>query len=440
MSTPYMTNHDMMRLEEDMRLNMKRDSLNIIDGRNYKNKNSEKTKKSVGEITGNSFDVKNYAMGMPIRSEFLGKKLHGEHEETQDKKIRSDFDLFDVKEEIKYTNDGIRKMTQTPINDFITQFAKEVSSHRDLCVSPLGIYMIFATFYISSTNEVQEILADYFGFGDDVKKKMSELCSKIHKNNICLKNIILFDDLFEKNDKFIDKIANIVSIKQISKQHASEEFGLINKFISQVSKNRVPNISQSLLQKINILGLSIFDIVVLFIDFQKTEEYKFNSQDKTKNVTMITKNNVNGKIFCCKDYTLVEIETGYNGLIFGFFMPKNNASFVSLEEKQKMKNCIFKKFVCPLVNQTTKIKLTNLLYNSSLKNLFHGMDIGDMIDGETYISDIAQNASIQCFIASHNKNANTKNEGSIDMIINNKFTYYVKMGSDDTIIAIGNFV
>lgn len=459
------------------------------------NNNINSSKKKFGEITGQEFDVADIEYGMPIRSAYSGKKLQmnidrANKDKDNDKSIncRTDFDLYNdnpkqlnsnsnsntnidyhdpinsistnyslisgasaekVIPELYGTDPG--SFLSVHINKFSVNFFTFLKNQLDekFCISPYGIFNIFSILYLASRGNTETDIYDFFSMisKDNVLEGLNYIKQYIPSQ---MKNIISINKELPINKPFVKHINGIVDVYPIAVNDAENTSQNINQYINKFSQGTVQQISVKIIEKAQILciNLALFKPIWKF-PFIKIIDSKFMGWKQQK-VRMLVDTDCQHEYYEDNLNQIVELKCANNVMSMGIILPKelvipeiNNEELNSL--LKNLKQTHIEEVRIPAFTQQIKMKLTNVLYQSGLKSVFHKLQIPDLVKTQTHISDVVQNITV--IIANNteiNKNPNNKRMRSgisnIRFIADHPFIYYFRLIPTNTIILIGYYV
>lgn len=453
-----------------------------------------------GEITGKDMRMGDGEYGMPMRSQFFGKKLTKKEDTVNT--FRSDFDLYDEDETItnKYkinsydpvgsiktpgmsglgysgfnevhtgTDKVIPELYGSDPGSFISVNANNFSaqmnlllqtqygSHDKFCISAYSLFCIFSGIYTVSQGRTETDIYDYFGM---ISKEnihdgliyINNLMEKI-SDQVNIKNIIFVSDEHIINNQIVKYLSKIVTIQPIAPTHSDTEYKIINGYLKRISNGVIAPISKKIIDNANVLCLSAGYIRPKWkISFTKVIESQFKKLDNTHKLVKML-NIMDTQFDYCEDNFMQMIEFKCIGekLSMGIILPKElNEPTIKASELisciKELRPTMFDEVSIPTFVQQMKIRLSNIIYQSGLKTIFTGLYIPELIkNSESRISDIVQNITVVV------TNVNTTNDNkkktdkryrsgisNIKFVADHPFLYYFRLIPTNTIILMGYY-
>jgi serine protease inhibitor len=479
-------NHNLSRLEQDSSLNIrskgqrnpyhennfeKKDYDNDSD--NYDNddnidynQNVRKNNKYVGEITGQNMKLENMDYGMPIRSNYLGKKLSKKDSKTE-KMNRFDFSLYDSDSDsdvenaykinsydpvisnssknygfsgfndinpVNQINHGTEKVIpelygtdpgsfiSANLNKFGMQLDNLLRTHfgpfNRYCISSYSVYSIFSALYIVSKGQTENEIYDYFGMisKDNIYEGL-EYINQIHNklfSEFNIKNMIFINNKYPINGNLVKHLSTLVNIQQIATDKAQNEYKIINDYLKRISGGKILPISQKVIENADILCITAGYIKPIWkIQFNGLVEAKFKLLDnKTKMVRMLQVNDGQFDYYQDNFSQILEMKFSDDKISMGIILPKELIE--PIIKNSELMSCIkdlrpatVDELYIPCFIQQMKIRLSNLLYQTGLKSVFTQLLMPEFTKpSNIHISDIVQNITV--IVTNTSNNANKK--------------------------------
>lgn len=425
-----------------------------------------------GEITGDELDdSNNFEKGMPIRGQFTMKKpvydsnSHLDfnlYEKKADNKSVSYFDpstnadftdikvsMNKVSNQIKpvgVCSNGIEKIGWSLYNILLG-----IINKSNFILNNIGLYTIFSSIYIGSSETTELELKNYFGYPkkDIVFKGMGEILYELDKleKMINFKNIILVGNDVPINIKYADLVRDYTHIIRVDIDKPDNEAKRINKLIEKImgAELRKPIISDNLVNlQLMFMNLAIIHPVWLIAPNNVINDvFQGKILDRqTKYMYFVSKT---FKYFEDKSIKLLEMECAGNYSV-GFILGKNSNLPDLDNDKIKFyisgaKPTVIDEVKIPMFKQDFKMRYTNLLKETDFVAPFVKMTVPEFIPESGVLHDVVQNISIIIDDITVNKTVNNKDyQTSRNFICNNPFIYYIRMTDLDCIIVIGTYI
>ena len=440
--------------------------------------------------------------GMPIRSSYSGKKML--KNPLKSNSMRLDFDLYNEEalddghnSKINYydpnnsigsgnlngnnnfegTSDYSRfdmRNTDTIIpelygsdpgtfisnnsNKFTVHFYNLLQDHfsnTKFCASAYSLYTLFGALYIISKGKTEAEIYDYFGMISkdntyDGLEYINQTKDKL-ADQIILKHMIFINNNHKINNQLVDYLKKIVSINQLAVNYADKEYRTINDYLHKISNGTIAPISKKVIENSDMLCATVGYIKPIWKQpFDKSFDSKFKLLDgRYKLARILSKND--GQFDYCEDNInqIVEIRC-VDKLSMGIILPKEfiepNIKNIDLSTYTKqLKPTAIEQLCIPSFTEQIKIKLSNVLYQNGLKNVFVNMNIQELVKNDIHISDIVQNITV--IVANTNNNVNVNKPtlrvrsgiSNVRFIADHPFIYYFRLVPTDTILVMGYF-
>lgn len=424
-----------------------------------------------GEITGERFLIDDIDTGMPIRSNFVGKRNDKSNRMTENKFL--DFDIFDknnsVTNKASYNyNDSINNLGYSSINEidvtgnnlieqklfnnykqfnneyvwfFYSNIQKYMNSSFSLNLN--NILNIFGMLYIGCVGESQSTIKNYFSLPDKqtLFQEVSLIKQYLKKNCSYLMNdFILLPKTKKYNERFLDYISANLNIKFFNPFDQNEFNNLNHFFEDNLFKSEHVTGKDGMIILTNGFVLPIF-------------KQKFNSLKKLnfhdnsfprQEIGLYAENNIYN-YYDDDSIKILEIDSECNKLTFGFILTEENSNF-SIDNLNdfinRMKKTQISQVVIPKMSLNFKFRYSSILRKSGVESLFYDMSIPELTKNNIKIIDVIQNTK---FIL-HEKNNLTKNinqkhsNQKINFVLNKSFVFYTRLISTGMIISIGQYV
>ena len=375
--------------------------------------------------------------GMPFRGEFVGKRLN--EDANMEPSNRTDFDMLDNKPQhntfLPAYGVSPAKFISTSSNNYTVNM---MACAKTNALSSFSIYSIFASLFLSadSNTETESTLVDYFLFDDidSVHKGLSQINNMLRKTKgIIIKNIILINNEHGLDGEMVKYLGEIATVRQISLNHVDNEFDTLNNYIGKITNNKIKKISKKILVNTNMICLSIIFINIMIPSFN-----------------IITNNSINLMGTINKEYDyhhegtvkLVEIETNNKDIMLGIFMSNTTNEYPDLGLLpiciSKLLKTMLAAIFIPFIDINNKTRLSTVLYQNGLSDMFEKMEISKLVQSTINLSDVLQH----CLFHIVPPNAKPTNNVTIpnshtSVIAKNTFFYYLRVKSTNTIILSG---
>ena len=430
-----------------------------------------------GEITGEKIFVDGLGLGMPLRSGFgddYKKKTKNENNMTSQ---RDDFTLYDqgvVKSpkfkpmdtyhqsmddmfelsdnsmEVSSNNANAESYVSTYVNKFglnILNLTLKSSKQQRFAVLCHGLYSLFGSLYMMSSESSKSDVYDFFGFPqrDSLHSGLVELNKIMKKKMININSMLLFDNSINTRDNVVSYISEVTPIHMLSSEHYKKEHKLLNEYIAKVTNNNVLPISEKSVQNVKIICLSFGYVNPLMNKFKYVDIDTFlDVFDGNKyDVNMMVNYNVECNYF--EDSMNQCMEMQNNDIGFGIILPKNN-ELPSVSHSAynscvaNYKKTLFDEIAVPMFSEKYKLRLTNFLSGVGLQDIFSELNISNMTKDNVYVSDVLLNLTVNVHNGCLKKNDNNYNPrilSSTKFLANHTFVYYLRIVSTNTLLVIG---
>lgn len=424
-----------------------------------------------GEITGERFLIDDIDTGMPIRSNFVGKKNDKGNRMTENKFL--DFDIFDknntVNNKASYNyNDSINNLGYSSINEidntgnnlieqklfnnykqfnneYVWFFYSNIEKYMNtsFLLNLNNILNIFGMLYIGSMGETQTTIKNYFSLPDKqtLFQEISLIKQYLKKNNSYFMNdFILLPKTKKYNERFLDYISNNLNIKFFD-PYDNEEYYKLNHFFED-NLFKVEHISG----KDGMIVLTNGYVIPNFKQkFHSLKKINFmDNMFPRQEPSLYAENNIYN-YYDDDSIKILEIDSECNKVTFGFILTEENSNFSidNLNEFiNKMKRTQISQVIIPKINLNFKFRYSSILKKSGLETLFYDCTIPELTKNNIKVIDVIQNTK---FIL-HEKNNLTKNINQkqnnykINFILNKSFVFYTRLVSTGMIISIGQYI
>ena len=450
-----------------------------------------------GEITGKAMKIDDIDYGMPVRSNYTGKRLTKKEDTLIKGRDRFDFNLYDEDANSSDKNNyninnfepngsssfsnftdiqhGTEKVIpevygsdpgsfmSANLNKYCIQLHNlvqtQVGVNRKFCISSYSLYAIFGSLYNVSHSKSENELYDYFNM--IAKENVHEGLSYIEQiknklsGQLIMKHLIFIDNTHEVDDEMVKHLSSISNIHQVAldtNTHINTEFKTINDYIKKISGNSILPISRKVLEAADLLCVSIAYIKPIWkIPFDKIVDGKFSLlNNDQKLVKMMLKYDGTYDYYEDSDNQVIELKCIDDKLSMGIILPKDftepiikhSELIVSIKE---LKPVAIDEFCMPCFTDQIKIRLSNMLYQSGLKGVFGDMKIPELVKDNIKVTDVVQNITV-CVTGSNLMDKDKKipkrmrsGISNVRFIANKPFIYYFRLVSTNTIMIMGYF-
>lgn len=425
-------------------------------------------KKYIGEITGENL-IKyddNINKNMPMRSNFNikqqidDKSSHKDFELFDENDINKKIDCFDSGSDYSDVHNSMNKISSqnNPISlckcgiEYIGFYLLNNMIpiiNKSFVINTFSLYNIFGVLYIGSKDNSEIELKNYFSYPDKsiVIKGLSNLISNFtHFNShIISNNYIIISNKLSYNSPLFTNLKTLSNLKIIDTNNPNIESNLLNILINKLMGKTMKNmVTPDNLHNIDIILLNSTLITPTWsIPFHYNEKGTFTNDNSPSKCNFMVSNGNTYDYYTNEHFQLLELNCSNNNLSMGIVLSKKT-SLLKLSPDMihyyipKLKSTLLHKVKIPIFQTISKIRYTNFLKHTNLKNVFSDLHIPDLISDNCKLNDVIQNIEI---IISNNSispiiNTNiTKNLPSF--IANSPFIYYFRYIPNNIIIILG---
>lgn len=431
---------------------------------------------NVGEITGRMMDPSSLDQGMPMRPESASSYMD-QYMEPENPQI--DFNLYKHQSNINVSyHDPTQVSSQhqltysdlnadyqllppmktiTPdvrcsgiINKFGVDFIR-FFGETTFVFSPFSILLSIISMYRGSKGTTEMELKSYFGFPDKniIIEGIYNLINRVFGySNMVYHSFMLFPKALELNQSYMTYINRIASFETYALRNIEYDVERINNIISQKTKKMVTNIINTKIinRMSSVLLLSVLCSHPMWkyrFKTKKTYSKPFYG-NKHKNVQYMTRRDTACKYFEDNINQVLELETDADYVV-GFVLPKNMSNpQLSYEQYEyyinNTKICNIKKIELPRQCYLSKIKVDNILRQSSMESVFKNAHLEDVTPSSNivYLSDIIHQSVVimdETGLSDHCDLIN--NAETASFIANHPFIFYFRMLRTNTLLFLG---
>lgn len=438
----------------------------------------------IGEITGEEFQATSIDQGMPMRSAFNAKRNDEESDKSYNKYLNFDiyddekpdnlnvsyydpsggsmFNFSDMKKSnlAKNSADSNMALMNNVINDFnwfIFENIRKLMGDTTL-VASYQIINIMGSLYMSSKGNTEHELNNYFHFPtkEVIHTGLLGLKKYIDKSQcIDFRDIILINKKYQVASSFINNLKDLNGIFVVDPQQPILESHKINVWLNKLFGN-LPGMvfNKDHISKMEINCLSIGVIRTTWAQpFDNVFKNRFYAKHAS-NIKMMDMMQSYGKThyyFESNDFQLLEMRMFDNILSMGYILPKSTINIPDVKEKdiqvciRNLQATVIDELVIPKFMKQCKLRISSLFKKSGLEQIFHRVDIPELIDKPGVITDIVQNFTI-IVDESYNESQNSSKDKNVHginsnrkFIANRPFIFYFRCIQTDTIILTGQF-
>jgi serine protease inhibitor len=449
----------------------------VLFNENSRTKEDRYNSKTQCEITGDKVKLSKIDQGMPLRSQFNPKKVDFDIQKSYNKYL--DFDIFEddapntldvsyfdpnsdkicdfneIQPTIFNKSDPIQT-TSAVFNDFTWYMLENI---RNLLATStfyctFGITTSLIYLYLISKGDTEIEIKNYLNLSEKtiMVEGLTEIIKYVNKSE-CFdyKNIILVNKKFNLNKTTYNTLLDII---QIDSKNAEYEANKLNKYLHGIYGNILGNIfKKEHMQNLDISSISVGILRTVWKQpFDKIITNKFYIDTNISiPINMMYSVGKTFNYFEDDDNQIIESKM-YDGVLsMGIVLSKKfNKKVPSMTLQnyeiyiQNMKPTILDEVMIPKFTHNSKMRFNSIFRKSGLVNIFHKLEIPDLIDDHLALSDFTQNITVIIDEKFNSSKTNDKYINAINsnrkFIANKPLIYYFRCIATNTIIIAGQFL
>jgi len=436
---------------------------------------------NVGEITGETLELSDTEVGMPMR---CGADSQAQTNMSFDHTIkieqnkynpRLDFNLYEKKPQMNVSyfdplqagvasqfgsdyNAGESADLSETLNQFSLNLLNVVNNNNSLILSPFSIMQLMSLLYKGSSGQTERELKNFFSFSG--KQNTFSNIRKVARHLTKSVNAVFFSHNFPVNRAFADHVETVGFVDNVDVNRSVKETHRINGIVGNMTGGTI-----NVLLEPGVINKNTRIILVNSIYFysrwknpfsvKHTKLELFHSLNRRK-IMMMKQTDKTYNYFEDEYYQLLELDYKDDIFSFGIMLPKYNTDMkVQFEQVQyyvsQMNKTELEVIKIPKFKQGSKFKMDNIFKKMGLKQLFVKADLSDITPSSDHlrVSTIVHQAFISVDEAGTKASAATACEvqeygchsekKKIQFIANHPFIYYIRCIPENTFMFLGHF-
>jgi len=445
---------------------------------------------SVGEITGQKYNMSKLDQGMPMRSIHTPTMKIDEDSEAnyQFYNPSLDFDLYDTKpsKNVSYfdpystdpnttssfsnvdSNGSILKSDDfnhtelngnkfsNSVNTFsfglLNSFNKIINKNT-IVLSPFSILLPLIILYRGSKYRTEQEITNFFRFSnkEEVFRSAQTLLSNLKQRvPVVFSNWILLPKNLPVNRAFTKYVNSVGNIIQINSRNPIGETSRINDIIGRDTNGLIRAVlSPGLLNPNSVI------VLISSIYIRSKWRYSFNRKMLRKEMFFNNpKHPVDmmcmvGKMlnyFEDDKNQIIELPFAKNSTVMGFILPKRNKRpHVTTEQFEfyisQLNPTNIKTLKIPKFRHQSKLKIDNIFKKMGMQEIFTNADLSEITPANDllFVSDIIHQATIIIDERGEEPPTTDDSIGGVNFIANHPFLFYIRYSPTNTLLFIGNY-
>jgi len=424
---------------------------------------------TMGEITGDNYNIDEVDQGMPLRTQYKKDRVDDTEIITYNAPHHLDFDLYDKKpqQQILYNDpyDSFSKpfevdqILKTPNykSNFIDNFNWKLINllknfiKTTILISPYSILNSLEILYLGSRDQTKQELTKYL-FNKKNSFDHLIICNDqlLKTNSIKIMNMLFVNKNIKINKKFIKQLNNFGIISHFDKNLSSESYRINNLIKTYMNYNSNLNSNSDF----DMIDKSMFNnsFIINCLTFNSIWKYKFDQNLTDLKTFMGSKqklclmmNMYNTQFYYTEDEKNQVIEIPYkdNNYVFGIILPKKQSTPECSEEQfnkyfNKLKLEPIEYLSIPKFNERKNYKLNNIFKKLNINSIFENCNLSHINDKIT-IDYVLHQINFSIDETGYKRPKIINNQKNIQFDANKTFLYYVRNLPLNKIMLTGIF-
>ena len=442
-----------------------------------------------GEITGSRIkSLDKTGVGMPMRSQYnIKKSIHNPNEYL-------DFDIHNITTKkpkntsVQYNDStaGYANIEESTVrlsaqiepvyivaksiekfNDKL--FAEIAPSPNSSIVNTLGLYTLFASLYVASSDITERELKKIFDFPDKstlhstlitLTKSVADLVVPNSGSGgasmINIKNFMIVGDNVPYDSSLNKLLEKLCVIARVDIRNAAEEAAklcyIINKMMGTSMRNPI---TSSQIDNLQLMFMS-FAVIhpVWSVPFDNIVTGKFNMNDMdSRNERYLISSAKAFAYYDDNDRQVIEIGCGSSSgsssdMVMGIILHKIIDGERDETEKKihkyitHMRNTVLEEVIVPMFTQDLKVRYNGVLKKIGVNSIFYRVSADDLFPGGCTMHDVLQNVRVvvdNSAVSGKKAGPSAGQRSILKFIANRQFMYYFRLVQHNAIIMSGMY-